>query len=56
MRIAKLVAQYKDLPLGTVDALVNAAAERLGTSNVATVDWRHFTVVKSKIGILNLLP
>ncbi len=56
LRIAELVAQYGDLPLGTVDASVIAAAERLGTNEVATLDRRHFTVVQSNIGILNLLP
>ena len=56
MRIAELVARYRDLPLGTVDSSVVAAAERLGTTDIATIDRRHFTVVQSNIGILNLLP
>lgn len=56
MRIAELVAKYGDLPLGTVDASVIAAAERLGTNDIATLDRRHFTVVRSDIGNLNLLP
>ena len=56
LRIAELVAQYGDLPLGTVDASVIAAAERLRTKDIATLDRRHFTVVQAKIGILNLLP
>jgi predicted nucleic acid-binding protein len=56
MRIAELVARYADLPLGTVDASVVAAAERLGINEVATLDLRHFTVVRSMIGMLNLLP
>ena len=56
LRIAELVAQYIDLPLGTVDASVIAAAERLGTSDIATLDRRHFSVVQSNIGLLNLLP
>ncbi len=46
VRIAELVARYRDLPLGTVDASVIAAAERLGLVDVATVDRRHFTVVR----------
>lgn len=53
MRIAELVAQYADLPLGTVDASVIAAAERLGVSDIATLDRRHFTVVESKIDSLH---
>ena len=56
MRIAELVAQYRDLPLGTVDASVIAAAERLGISEIATLDRRHFTVVRSKLGDVSLLP
>lgn len=46
LRIAELVARYHDLPLGTVDASVVAAAERLRISEVATVDRRHFGVVR----------
>jgi predicted nucleic acid-binding protein len=56
LRIAELVARYADLPLGTVDASVIAAAERLGVSEIATLDLRHFTVVRSTIGTLELLP
>lgn len=37
LRIAELVATYRDLPLGTVDASIVAAAERLDISDVATV-------------------
>jgi uncharacterized protein len=46
LRIAELVSRYRDLPLGTVDASVVAAAERLGIVEVATVDHRHFGVVR----------
>ena len=45
-RIAELVWQYRDLPLGTVDASLVAAAERLGIVTVATLDRRHFSVVR----------
>jgi len=45
LRIAELVARYRDLPLGTVDASVVATAERLGINEIATVDRRHFTIV-----------
>jgi hypothetical protein len=34
VRIAELVAEYRDLPLGTVDASVIAAAERLDATEV----------------------
>ena len=46
VRIAELVARYRELPLGTVDASVVAAAERLRVSEVATTDRRHFAVVR----------
>lgn len=46
LRIAELVAQYGDLPLGTIDSSIVAAAERLGIRTIATLDHRHFTVVK----------
>ncbi len=48
IRIAELVAEYHDLPLGTVDASVMATAERLGTNVVATLDRRHFSIVRPK--------
>lgn len=56
LRIAELVATYRDLPLGTVDASVVATAERLTVEDVATLDRRHFTVVRSRRGALTLLP
>lgn len=56
LRIAELVARYRDLPLGTVDASVFAAAERLAEPQIATLDRRHFTVVRSDLGALTLLP
>ena len=56
LRIAELVGRYRDLPLGTADASVVAAAERLSMTTVATLDHRHFTVVQPSIGPLHLLP
>ncbi len=46
LRIAEIAARYRDLPLGTVDASVVATAERLGVEEIATVDRRHFSVVR----------
>jgi predicted nucleic acid-binding protein len=46
MRIAELVWRYRDLRLGTVDASVVAAAERLGLVEVATFDRRRFGVIR----------
>jgi predicted nucleic acid-binding protein len=57
LRIAELVARYHDLPLGTVDASVIAVAERLGVAEVATLDLRHFTVVRPRhVEAFDLLP
>jgi uncharacterized protein len=57
LRIAELVARYHDLPLGTVDASVVAAAERLTAVEVATTDLRHFTVVRpAHTDTFELLP
>lgn len=56
LRIAALVARYRDLPLGTADASVIAAAERLGITDIATYGRRHFTVVQSTLSALTLVP
>ncbi len=57
LRIAELVARYHDLPLGTVDASVVALAERLNADTVATLDRRHFTIVRPKhLPAFHLLP
>ncbi len=57
LRIAELVARYRDLPLGTADASVVAAAERLGAETIATVDRRYFSMVRPRhVGSFALLP
>jgi predicted nucleic acid-binding protein len=56
-RAASLVRTYSDLPLGTTDATVVAIAERLGATEVATLDRRHFTVVRpAHVDAFTLLP
>lgn len=47
-RAAELVERYSDLPLGAVDASVVAVAERLRLSELATLDRRHFGVVRPR--------
>lgn len=47
-QIADLVAQYEDLPLGGTDASLIAIAERLDQTQIATIDHRHFAVVRPK--------
>ena len=57
LRMAELVVAYRDLPLGAADASVITAAERLGIRQVATLDRRHFTVVRPRhVDALELLP
>jgi predicted nucleic acid-binding protein len=56
LRIAELVARHRYLPLGTVDASVVAAAERQEITEIATVDRRHFSVVRSRLGPFTLVP
>ncbi len=56
-RIASLVRQYADLSLGGTDAAVIATAEQTGATAIATVDRRHFTVVRPRhVDALTLLP
>lgn len=57
LRAGELVAKYRDLPLGLVDATVVAATEMLGESKLATLDHRHFGVVRpAHVPSLTLLP
>jgi len=57
IRIAELVAAYRDLPLGTVDASVVAAAERPGLEQLATLDRVHFAIVRPAHAVaLEIVP
>jgi hypothetical protein len=56
-RVEELERQYADLRLGFVDAAVIAICERLGEKKVATLDRRHFGVVRPRhCEALQLLP
>lgn len=56
-RMADLVEQYDNLPLGTTDASVIALAERLRIEQIATLDHRHFRVVRPRhCTAFHLLP
>lgn len=56
-RIAELMEQYGDLPLGMVDASVVVLAERHAAREIATLDHRHFTVVRPRhVAGFTLLP
>jgi predicted nucleic acid-binding protein len=55
--IADLVERYADFPLGTTDAATIVLADRLETDLIATLDRRHFAVVRSPKGRrFRLLP
>jgi predicted nucleic acid-binding protein len=44
-RIADLVRQYADFPLGGADASIVALAERLNADTIITLDHRHFATI-----------
>ena len=57
LRAGELIRDYHDLPLGLVDATVLAAVEMFSESKVATLDHRHFSVVRpAHVEALELLP
>ena len=45
VRMAELVNEYADFPLGATDASVLALAERLEAGLIVTLDRRHFSAV-----------
>ena len=56
-RAAELESTYHDLDLGLVDASIVALCERLDQTTVATLDRRHFSVVRPRhCARLALLP
>lgn len=55
-RAGELQRQYADLRLGVVDASIVALLERLGEPKVATLDHRHFSVVRPRHGPLQVMP
>jgi predicted nucleic acid-binding protein len=56
-RCAEIQRQYDDQALGVVDASVLALVERLGERKLATLDHRHFSVLRpAHVTALDLLP
>lgn len=47
-RIADLIETYADLGLGGTDASLIVVAERLAVNRIATLDRRHFGVVRPR--------
>lgn len=57
IRMAELVEQYRDAKLDTTDASVIAISERLDVGEVATLNRRHFSLVRPRhVNALTLLP
>ncbi len=48
IRAADVMRQYADFPIGFVDAVVVATAERLEARELLTTDRRHFGTVRPK--------
>jgi predicted nucleic acid-binding protein len=56
-RVAELLDQYADLRLDFTDAVLIALAERLGVTEIATLDRRDFSVVRPRhVDAFTLLP
>jgi predicted nucleic acid-binding protein len=56
-RCHEIQTLYLDQDVGVVDASVMALVERLGEDRLATLDHRHFSVLRPvHVGALELLP
>ncbi|MFL5796714.1 MAG: type II toxin-antitoxin system VapC family toxin [Actinomycetota bacterium] len=56
-RVAELVDRYADLGVGFVDAAVLAVTEGMGEPKLATLDHRHFSIMRPRhVDALQLLP
>ena len=56
-RVGQLLETYADLHVGFVDAAVLAIVERLRETKLATLDHRHFAVMRPRhVDALELLP
>jgi len=57
LRVRELLDRYRDLGLGFVDAAVLSVVERLGETKLATLDHRHFTIVRPRhVPAIRLVP
>lgn len=56
-RIREIVDRYADADIGFVDAAVLSVVERLRESKLATLDLRHFHLLRPRhVDALDLLP
>ena len=52
-----IMARYRDLPLGLVDASLLVLAERYSINRILTLDRRHFNLLQSdKVTYFTILP
>ena len=49
VRVCELIEQYADLPLGGTDASLVVLVERYKADRLATLDHRHFSVVRPQV-------
>ena len=56
-RVRELCAKYSDQDIGLVDASIVAIAERLNEPKIATLDRRHFSLIRARhVEAFELLP
>jgi len=56
-RTTELIRKYADSPIGFVDAAVLAIVERLNEPKLATLDRRHFSMMRPRhVDALQLVP
>jgi len=56
-RVSEICAQYSDSYIGFVDVAVLAIVERLNEPKLATIDHRHFRMLRPRhVAALELLP
>ena len=57
IRVGALCDRYADADIGFVDAAVLAVVERLNEAKLATLDHRHFSILRPRhVSALTLLP
>jgi len=57
LRVRELCDRYSDADIGFVDAAVMAIVERLNETKLATLDRRHFGLIRPRhVDSLRLLP
>ena len=57
VKATKIMARYRDLPLGLVDASLLVLAEHYSINQILTLDRRHFNLIQSdKLIYFDILP